>query len=235
MWTTCATATDDKLTTLENVKEALAITDSLTDQFLDRQILRASRRIQSYLGRPLLLQTYQAVLPSYGGVNLLLPFCPVVAVDRVIDGTDTGTGGDGIELAATEYRVDHAGGFLNRDYGWRWTRQIQHGSIGDVPQVDGEYHNWLVEFSAGYIGPNGTSSTGHYNTSTGPTLPADIEDACIELVKSAYHARSRSDDIASESVGDVSVSYRGPSMGSGSRALPQTVKEYLEPYRSMVG
>lgn len=232
MWTTCATATDERLAKIEDVKEALSITDSVYDQFLERQILRASRRITSYIGRPLLLQTYQAILPSFGSVNLMLPAYPIVSVDRVVDGTDTGPG-TGVELTATEYRVDSANGCLNRDMGWRWTRQIQRGTLNDLPMPDGEYHNWVVEFSAGYIGPYGTSSTNHSNVSTGPTLPEDIQDACIELVKSAYHTRSRSDDVRSESVGDVSISYGGTGV-SGGRALPDSVKAFLEPYRSLV-
>ncbi len=62
MITTCATSTDSRLVTLEDVKDAMAITDAQYDETLARFIRRASARIETYVGKPLLLQTYQVVL-----------------------------------------------------------------------------------------------------------------------------------------------------------------------------
>ena len=122
---------------------------------------------------------------------------------------------------------------LNRDDGWCWSNQIDAGAITAIPVPNGEYKRWLVEFSAGYVGPRGAdSNTGFGTTATGATLPGDVEDACLELVKSAYLSRARTDEVQSESVGDVSVSYfKG--LGGG-RAMPQTVKDLLTPYRSLL-
>ena len=227
MLTVLATATSDALTTLENAKEYLGVTDSKDDQFIDRLILRSSRRVTTYLGRPLLLQTYQDLLPSHGSVNLLLPRHPIKTVLRLFDSSDTGSA---LALSATDYRIDSRTGMLNRDRGWAWTVQIDAHAVTDLPTPGGEYRTWLVEWSAGYIGPNGTSSTGHGNTSTGQTLPEDLEEACLELIKASYLRRTRSDDIQSERVGDVSVSYREGS----STSVPATVAALLEPYRSVI-
>jgi hypothetical protein len=225
MLTVLATATSDALTTLENAKEFLGVTDSKDDQFIDRLILRASRRITTYLGRPLVLQTYQTLLPSQGSVNLLLPRYPIQTVLRLFDSSDTGSA-----QAVTQYRVDREAGLLNRDAGWSWTVQLDAHAVTDLPTPGGEYRTWLVEWSAGYIGPNGTSSTGHGNTSTGSTLPEDLEEACLELIKDRYLARSRSDAVQSEKVGDVSVTYRD----GGSQQVPMTVAALLAPYQSVV-
>ena len=227
MLTILATATDERLTTLENAKEALALTDSRDDEYLKRLILRASNRVTAYLNRPLALQTYQALLPAFGGVNLQLPRTPVRAVLNVFDGSDTGASA---QLTATGYRLDPDRGWLNRDEGWTWTRQMERGALTEYAVPNGEYLNWLVKFSAGYVLPGGTSSTNHGVTSTGSTLPGDLEDACLELVRSAYLGRTREDAVQSESVGTVSVTYRAGS----SRALPESVAALLEPYRSVI-
>lgn len=230
MLTVLTSATDVRLTTVANVKEVLNLTDSVDEPFLDRLILRASARVASYCGRELLVQKYQTVLPSYGGPHLQLPQYPIVSVSRVFDGSDTGPGGS-VELSATEYQIDQAEGQLYRDYTWRWSKRLDPHTVSDMITPDGERRKWLIEFTAGYVGPKGTTSTGLIgSTSTGSTLPAEIEDATIELVKSAYLARKRGDDVKSESVGDVSVTYKD----TGSRALPQTVKDLLDPFRSVI-
>lgn len=227
MLTVCGSATDDRLTTLANAKELLQLTDSADEQFLDRLIVRASRRIRNYCGREFSLQTYQDILPSYGRVYLQLPEYPITQVLRVFDGSDTGTD---TELSATEYRVDKAEGRLYREAGWAWTAQVQEGALTTFPPPDSEARRWLVEWSAGYTGPDGTTSTGHGASSTGSTLPADLEDACLELVKASYKARSRPGDVQSESVGDVSVTYKA----GGTRVLPETVEDLLAAYRSVI-
>lgn len=237
MQTVLIAATDEALTTREDVKEILELTDSVHDEFLTRAIGRVSRRISTYLQRPLALAKYQAVLPAYGGVNLQLPVYPVRDVLRVFDGTDTGTA---TALSATEYRLDAARGWLNRDAGWPWTRQVEDRSASPVDVVvpDGEYKNYLVEFTAGYVLAPGLStgsalwSTAGGSTATGQTLPEDIEEAALELTRMAYLQRKRDPGVVSERLGNVAVTYEtgGP---SGAVGIPATVAAWLTPYRSV--
>jgi len=51
------------------------------------------------------------------------------------------------------------------------------------------------------------------------SLPYDVEEACIETAKAWYLQSARDPAVASRSVGDLSVSYRAPSIDAG-ESLP---------------
>lgn len=223
--TTVTTATDDRLAALADVKDALDITDGKFDQTLERMIRRASRRIESHLQRPLLMQTYHVVMPGYGRDALRLPHYPVRGVLGVFDGTDTGSAA---ELLATEYRLDKEAGLLSRDEGFDWTFDTNSDVI-IWPEPGQETPRWLVRFSAGYVGPSGTSNTGNGASSTGVTLPQDIQDACISLVRTMFFNRKQADNVTSKRVGEISISY-----GQQTGGLPDDVLAALSPYRSNV-
>lgn len=226
--TVLTSATSDKLTTVADVKDAMDLTDNAADQTLDRFIGRASRRIQRYIGRELGVQQYQAVMESYGGINLQLPAYPVRAILRIFDGTDTGTA---TAISSTEYRLDAKLGLLNRDiYGWPWSWTQRQDIVLYEPEPGREYKRYLVEFSAGYILPGGkdSGSTWDGTTATGPTLDADIQDACIELTRSLYLSRDRQPGVQSERVGDLSITYT-----TGADDLPASVLEIIKPLRSL--
>ena len=223
--TVLTSATGELLASLADIKDALELTDNVQDRTLERFARRASRQIERYLGRTLGRQKYEAVAEAYGGVVLQLPAYPVRHVFRVFDGTDTGSA---TELTSTEYRLDAARGQLNRDEGFPWTWQ-RHEGIAFEPEPGLEAKGWLVEFSAGYILPDGASTTWDGTTATGPTLDADVSDACIELVRQMYLSRDRDPNVQSERVGDLSITY-----GAGAGALPPTVLDLLAPLRSVI-
>lgn len=224
--TVCGTATGDMLVGLADLKDAIGVTDSQFDESLTRFIRRSSARIAAYCDRPLLAQTYQAALPSYGGPVLQLPHYPVRAVLRVFDGTDTGTA---TELSSTEYRVNYAKGQLYRDEGFPWTFS-SFPEVAPFPEPGREYTNWLVEFSAGYIPANGKNacSTSDGTTSTACDVPMDLQDAAITLTRSMWYGRNREAGVSSKSVGELSISY-----ASQSGAVPEEVASLLQPYRSL--
>lgn len=221
----CTTATDDNLTTLEDVKDSLGITDSKDNETLKRIMVRAARRIESFVGRKLNVQVYQAVLPAYGRKRLALPAYPVRHVFRLFDGTDTGTAA---ELSATEYTLDAENGFIERNEGFAWTLQTIPGVIS-FPEPDQEFGRYLVEFSAGYIPPSGSTSTQDGTTSTGSTVEPDIQDACISLVRNIWSARKQASNVTSKKVGDLSIAY-----SSNTNELPDDVLAILTPYRSII-
>lgn len=227
--TVLTSATDSLLSSVADVKDAIGLTDNVDDKTLERFIGRASRQITRFLGRELGVQRYQALVPGYGGPNLQLPAYPVRQILRAFDGTDTGTAA---ALSSTDYRLDAVRGLLNRDAGWAWTAQ-QHDGIALVdPEPGTETPRYLVEFSAGYILPTGkdSGSTWDGTTDTGPTLDADIQDACIALTRSLYLSRDRMPGVQSERVGDLSMTY-GPDPVGG---MPQSVRDLLAPLRSLV-
>ena len=233
MLTVMVTATDDNLALREDIKEELDHTDSKDDPFIDRLITRSSRRIESYLTRPIAIQKYQAIIPAYGGVNLRLPAYPIRDVFRVFDGSDTGAS---LELTATEYRVDKERGFINRDVGFKWTRQVESmpsNSPAEIIVPDGEYKNWLIEFSAGYILSGGLAtdsplwSTVGGSTATGQTLPEDIEDAAIQIVKTKFIRRRDHPSVLVEKIGDVSVRYKAEENSDIPRSIANSLDRYV--------
>ena len=225
MFDVVTTATSDLLVALADLKEALGITDAGQDEPLTRFMRRATGRIETYVGRPLLSQVYTAALPSYGGPILQLPTHPVRAVLRVFDGTDTGTA---IAVTSTEYVVDKPRGQLVRNVGWPWTYQ-SYAEVAPFPEPGQEYTRWLVDFSAGYIPANGKESTVDGTTTTGTTVPPDLQEAAISLTRSMWFSRTRESGITSKHVGELSISYgaqRGP--------IPDEVASMLDPYRSVL-
>lgn len=221
----CGSSTNEDLASLADVKDALDIGDNGYDQTLERFIDRASGRISRFCGRALTVQVYQELLPAFGGVNLRLSHYPVRSILRVFDGSDTGVA---TELSSTDYRLDKEAGLINRDEGFEWTYQTR-AEPAPFPIAGAEYRNWLIEYSAGYVGPFGKESTEDGTTSTGPTLEADIQDACISLVRSMWHSRKREAGVTSRKVGELSVTY-----SQQTKELPDDVAAILAPYRSVV-
>lgn len=235
MLTILVTATDEKLTNLENVKEVLDLTDTKYDELIIRYIDRASRRVVSYVGKPLALTQYQAILPAYGGINLQLPTYPIRNVIRAFEGTDTGLD---LELTSTDYRVDKDRGWLNRDSGWTWTRQtdFRQSVPAELIAPGSEFKKYLVEYNAGYVLKGGLTTasslwtTADGSTATGSTLPDDYEEATIELVRVRFLGRLREPGTLTEKIGDTMVRY-GERDKSG---LPDSVRDILDPLRSMI-
>lgn len=53
------------------------------------------------------------------------------------------------------------------------------------------------------------------DTAVEVTLPPELEKACVETVKALYHAQARDPAVASESIGDYSVTYGGVNTAIG--------------------
>lgn len=92
-------------------------------------------------------------------------------------------------------------------------RYVEGGEFGDGA-------DWLIVYTAGWA-----------------SIPAAVETACKELVKSLYNSKSRDDSVQRESVTDVGdVTYFPTSVstmkGPTGVALPTSVALLLEPYVS---
>lgn len=232
MVTVLVTATSDALMTLADLKEDLGTTSTGTDAAMQRFIERASARVARYTGRQLTVQRYQAFLPSYGGLTLQLPHRFIRTLFSVRDGTDTGQA----VLSNTGYRFDADRGQLSRDEGFNWSAQYSHDINGD-PAVGAEYPRWLVEYSAGFIPAGGkdSGSTWEGTTSTSSTVPPDLQEAVSLLAQRTWLQRARDPNIASERVGELSVSYReGGSVNESYNGMPSDIADILAPYRSII-
>lgn len=232
MLTVCSSSTSDKLTTLMTLKDELGIVDTKDDENLTDLIRRASGWAESYVGYPVLAQVYQETVAGFGSRHLMLSRTPIISVFRLYDSTDTGAA---TEVKSSEYRIEHPeAGFLSRDQGWAWNAAgAGRGPAGfgvgiqpaDPDASFGERRQYLVDYAAGWIPPDGTTSTAYGTTSTDRTLPRDFEDAVILRVKERFRTKDANPAVASKRVGDLQITYRSEAEG------PSQAERLLAPYR----
>jgi hypothetical protein len=231
MITVTQASTSDLLVSVADIKEVLDITDSAYDAMIERLLSRATARIQNYCGKPLLVQRYDVRTPSYGSVNLSLPHRFIRTLFAVRDSSSTGQDA----LSSTGYSLDVNKGLLYRSEGWEWSAQFNANSIVSDPVVGAEYRRWYLDYSAGFIPAGGkdSGSTWDGTTDTGQTVPADLQEAAIGLVSRSWRSRLRDPDVASERVGELSITYRDTQSARGSLGIPEDIADLLRPYRSI--
>lgn len=226
-------STDRDLTTTGALKALVlgaTATSTAYDAHFSNLIRRGSRWAETFIGTPLTVQSYRETVAGFGRRNLMLARTPLRSVGAVYEATDTGTA---IALASTEIRVENAeAGFLSRDDGWGWTVPSE-GDLELRPMTGQEWKPWLVDYSAGYTYDGLTTSSANWSTaagstSTGRTLPEDIETAVLLWCAKAYTVPI---GVASEQLGDLKVEYNLRSNRKDSEAQWQEHELILEPYR----
>lgn len=231
MLTVCASATSEALTSLAYVKSLLDLHDNEGDGLLTQLIGVASERVQRHCRQSFLRQRYSETVAGYGSRRLTVSRTPIRAVYGLFNGTDTGLDA---EILSTDYRVEDAeAGLLRTRKDFLWTA----GTVVDMdetPIPGSEAQSYLVRYEAGYIGPLGATSTAFGTTSTGRTLPYDIEQAAAELTKQYYLGRQRDGMVKSKSVGDLSITYADAPTDGGAM-MPGHVRALLGPYVRMGG
>jgi len=225
MLTVCTSSTSPDYTTLQRLKEELNITDTKDHELLERLITGASQWAEQYTGRTFGLEIYQETVGGFGRRNLMLSRYPIRSVLRLFNTTSTETA---TELLSSEYRVQDAeAGFLSRDQGWKWNVAGASGPSGFGPGLNpldpdpsfGEQEPWLVEYSAGYVGPLGKNSTEDGTTSTAQSLPRTIEQAVIFKAREWFLQSKRDPSVLSRKVGDLAVTYRSDGKGPAEMLL----------------
>lgn len=243
--TVTVASTDVDLTSTSALKaEVLGATATSTSQDTrySNLIRRASRQAESWIGQPLTVQTYRETVAGYGRRSLMLSRTPVRAILAIYDSTSTD---EAHSYETSEIRVeDREAGLLSRDHGFAWTATLQWRAGGiagadsmplqPMPMTGQEYKPWLIDYVAGYT-YNGIDtgsanwSTRAGTTSTGRTLPEDIEAAV--LANAEVQAVQPPGGVQSESLGDVSVSYQNFRSADGGMEPWQAL---LAPYRRVV-
>lgn len=231
-----AETTDDQLTTTGALKAVLGIaaTSTVYDAALDLVISAASAWAQTYVGYPLVARGYRETVAGYGSRNLMLSRTPLRAVSAVYYGTDTGVAS---RLQSTEFAVDSGAGFVSRDQGFEWSVP----AVLDLelrPQPGQEYAPWLVDYVAGftYGGIDAASalySTAKGTTSTGRTLPMDIERAVLLKAKRMQLGDDYSGPVSAKAVGDLRIQYAsgGASGRAGGSGFKDPSEALLDSYR----
>ena len=230
--TTTSTEADwvDQTLLEAEIGEALSDADRVVLPALMR---RASRWAETVVGHPFGVAKIEETLPGFGRRRMLLSRYPIRAVTGVFDGTDTGSA---TELTTEVMIENDEAGILARDQGFGWTPTVMPVMftsafpLGITPMPGEERRPFLVRYLAGWTmgGIESTSllySTMGGTTSTGRTLPEDIEHAVTLRTIRAFQGR---EDVNKETLGDFSVDY-----AVGSVDVPDPATELLLPYRKV--
>lgn len=222
-------STDAYLTTTEAVKRRLGTTaETSNDARLNACILAASRWAETLVGYQLSAQTYREAVPSYGSRSLMLARQPLRALTGLWNTTSTA---DGVQVATSEVQVEHGPALVRRPTGFEWSVPGEQW-LSPRPLPGQEYPAWLADYVAGYTYGGLTTASANWSTeagttSTGRTLPEDIEEAVIAKAVGLYDG---SDQVIEEQVGDLRVRYSGASGGT----KPDLAAQLLEPYCRVV-
>ncbi len=211
MLTVVTPAASFLLCKLADVKADLGINDTSKDSVLTALIAAASDQIQREF-QFLCRQTYRETLPGYGGNILQLKRTPIVSVSSVTHNNEP----------IVDYTIeDKDAGHLYRRLGWEWTASVGWDMTGYVIP-NSEHPDFTVEYVAGYLAADQASSD----------MPAEIQLSARETVEYWYKALSRSADIESKSVGDLSITYV---TGEAARfSVPPRAVTRLEKWRRLV-
>lgn len=214
---------DSDLTLPATAADALGV--DAADPRLPRLIGVASDAIRRYVARPQLhfAAAYVEKLAGYAEqVRLRLGLLPVISVASVVLP-------DGAVLGASDYALeDLEAGTLYRSVGWPYTGLVRGGLLYDDLAVGTEAKTIVVTYAGGWVTPAQNLGSGNPTR----TLPFDLEEACLQAVSSLYRSQGKDQSIASESLGDYSVSYRGQVALAG--MVPDSVLAQLDRYRRLI-
>ena len=201
--TTVTTAASSyDLTTLEAVKAELGLTDAKNDAVLKRYIAGASAAAAQYCGRVFPLEAVEdQIWPARAGSPLSSAF-EKLQLSRWPVTEILSLTDDGVAKDEdADFVVDRASGLLTRLDGSG--RQCRWGS---APKV--------VSYKAGY-----------------GTIPADLEDAVIRMVKGRWLARGRDPNLKSQDIPGVLSQTWWIATGSESGNMSPDIADLLDNYR----
>lgn len=212
---------DADLTTVAVVADVLGV--SASDSRLPRLIGAASDAIRAHLGRPQLHYSAAYVERLAGHIEQVRLWLGLPAVASVASVVLP----DGSSLASSEYSLEE-GAYLYRASGWPYTGLVRAGLLYDAAAVGTERPSIVVTYAGGWVTPAQTGTR---------TLPYDLEEAAVQAVVAMYRRGGVDPNIASESLGDYSVSYKNPNaligVGAGG-LLPDAVLAQIDRYRRLV-
>ena len=205
------------ITTVDTVKGVGYLNISVTtyDSWLEKQINIYSQRIENYLGRKIYTRTVtDEKYAGNGRSKLYLNNYPVTSVTSVTQQDDTISSAD-YDLVSSDYAA-----YLYNEYGWAFNGI----TTGISRAVVDKYKDIKVTYVTGYVLPP---------AGTGITLPADIEEACIQSVVYQYgQINNKGRVVTSEKLQSWSATYSDTQFDMKSGML-ESVKSMLAPYKDV--
>jgi hypothetical protein len=199
MITVTTPADDQLLATVQGAKDLLGITDASQDALLESILIGASSAVSSYCGRVFGSEVVTETTAGSDRYSLVLTRRPLISVSEVRRDDDV------VDTDDYQIESDVAGILYNLS---RWAKLTNYRP---------DY--WAIDYTAGYVLPNHTGTQ---------TLPGEIEQACLETIKTWFLGRCRDMTIRSEQVGEyVDRTFSG-------QALPLIAQNLLKPWRDHV-
>lgn len=200
------------LTTLDAVKDELGITVDTYDDYLTRKINVASSAIEDYcdrsFGKAVVTETFRAE----GQLTFVVSRRPIVEVTAVKY--------DDVEIGDENYKIeDAAAGVIRLLYGAA-DMSLRARSVTADRLAGTARKLYAVTYTGGYVLPKDPE----------PTLPAAIDEACVQQVVSEYRQRGRDRAVVSERLMSWNATYAQPSSAENSGLAPQ-VLALVRPYR----
>ncbi|QDE98303.1 hypothetical protein [Myxococcus xanthus] len=191
---------------------------------LEALVSAASRAVAGYCGRVFERGEGLVEYPAgYGRPLLLLERPPILAVSGVWE--------MGSQVSVEEYESPGKladAGMVRRKRGvWRMTARMSGRiteTLGDFDGAGGE-DGIRVVYDGGFVTPGQQALDGALVV----TLPEDVQEAAVLTVVQLYRSRGVDAMVASESIGDWSVSYFA-AKAEGKSPIPGTAQALLAPY-----
>ena len=177
-----------ELTTLDNVKAWLGVTNTDSDELLSRLIAAASQFIQTWAGRSFAVQDYSERRDGNGGRQMLFADFPVLSVSRV---------------AVNRREIPPIVEAGDNGYSFTPSKLTLDGFVFNRGEL-----NVLLEYKAGY-----------------ETVPADVEQACIEMIALRFKERDR--------IGFQSKSLAGETVTFFIKDMTDSAQSILNGYRKV--
>lgn len=200
-----------------------------SDATVDRLVTAASQIIASYCGRKFEKATVTEYPASYGRPKLLLERAPVVGITSITELGSVVDAGDYECLG----RNAQAGIIYRKNGVWALTARVGGRVTETLDEHEGESgdNGITVVYEAGYVTPGQKA----LDATLTVTLPEDVQEAAVMTAVQLYRSRGLDRNIASESLGDWSVSYAGTNavIGRGG-PIPEVAQALLAPYTRRV-
>jgi len=198
-----AAAAGYDLTTLTVVKDELQIADTASDSWLSRQITNASKSIANYCNRVFQVETLTETLYiERDAYPYQVPGSTVgLQLARWPIKTLTSVTANGTVLTAdTDYKVNKAVG------------QVYRLDMEGLPRL---WDAWptIIVYDAGY-----------------DTIPEDLADACVLMVKKRWYSRGRDPLVKVDEVAGIGRQEYWVSTGSDG-AFPPDIADMIDNYR----
>lgn len=180
------------LTSLSRVLLELGLTpdNDKQDSKLNAYINSVSAWIATHCGRRFHRQDgIVEKVAGQGGVRIRLSRAPILDVTTVLVG---GSEVDDFEVEDEDARV----GLLYRESGWPWVT-LGAGGLDQGPRPGEEKKNITVTYDGGYVTRAQAAAGGDFEDEE-VTLPAELEDACVELVIARHRAQGNDPRVISE-------------------------------------